>query len=491
MTSPPIEEDDSACSVSESGNSDESDTALFKPIMAVINFTKLAATALRLRREKFASKAPTPSTNPGDSLTCDIQRPAEFGSSNLVYTMKFSDGVEWIARVPGNGVSSFDDVELKMFENRVLTTRLLRLNTSIPIPEIFSFETGTDNAVGVPYTLEDFAKGRKLSDAWIDKDWSSEKKRTRTIRDIAKHMSELHRFEFDKIGCIDFDADRTNFLKVGPLLSRCYDPENFEPTFGYASESGPWNDTRSYLLDVCEKSQTAEDELNLRSGDRKLLSLAIDSIPRSLDHEQAFALGHSDLNYQNIFVNDDGDVTAIIDWDGVCTETSASAFARYPSWITRDWDPVMYDYGDDEEGERKEDSPAQLLGYRQAYAASMAETQPPKARYSTDDTHFSTILEAIAIAASQQMNRPWILMWLLWWAFEGKPKFSLNRFSYEYRRGIADEMVDAAAEAFRKMWHAEQLDCAAYQEQYVEFQKWIMSYPDSHLMKSEDGQSSL
>ena len=489
MTSPPSEKDDSACSVSESGNSDESDTALFKPIMAVINFTELAATALRLRRQRIVAQAPKSSTDPGNSLTCDIQKPAEFGSSNLVYTLKFSDGIDWIARIPGNGVSSFDDVELKMFKNRILTTRMLRLATSIPIPEIFSYETGTDNPVNVPYTLEDFAKGKKLSDAWIDKDWSSEEKRTRTIRSIAKHMSELHRFEFDKIGCIDFDVDGTNFLKVAPMLTRCYDPKKFEPSFGYASESGPWHDTVSYLLDVCEKSQTSEDELDLRSGHRKLLYLAIDSIPKFLDHEQAFALGHSDLNYQNIFVNDDGDVTAIIDWDGVCIETRVSAFARYPSWITRDWDPVMYDYGDDEEGERKEDSPAQLLSYRQAYTASLAEMRLPEAKYSSNDTVLSPILEAIGIAASQQMNRPWILMWLLWWAFQGKPPFSLNRFSYEYRRGTADEMVDAAAEAFRMMWHSEELDCAAYQEQYVEFQKWIMSYPDSHLMKSEDGQS--
>ena len=487
MASPRIEKDDSACSVSESGDSDESDTALFKPIMAVINFNELTAVALRFRREQFTANAAKSRTDLENSLTCDIQRPAEFGSSNLVYTMKFSDGVQWIARIPGNGISSFDDVELKMFKNRILTTRLLRLATSIPIPEIFSFETGTNNPVGVPYTLEDFAKGRKLSDAWIDKDWSSEEKRTRTIRDIAKHMSELHRFQFDKIGCLDFDTNGNKFLQVGPLLSRCYDPEKLEPSFGYVSESGPWSETKSYLLDICEKSQSAEDASGLRSGDRKLLSLAIDSIPESLDHEQAFALGHSDLNYQNIFVNDDGDVTAIIDWDGVCIETRASAFARYPSWITRDWDPVMYDYGDDEDGERKEDSPAQLLGYRQAYAASMAEMRLPEAKYSTDDTAFSTILEAIGIAASQQMNLPWILMWLLWWAFGGKPPFSLNRFNYEYRRGTAGEMIDAAAEAFGKMWHAEELDCAAYQENYLGFQKWIMSYPDSHLMRSEDG----
>ena len=146
-----------------------------------------------------------------------------------------------------------------MFKNRILIIRLLRLATSILAPEIFSRETSTDNPAGVPYTLEDFAKGRKLFDAWDDDDWSSEEKHIYTIRNIAKHMSELHRFHFDKIGSIDFDTDGTNFLKVSPMLTRCCDPKKFEPTFGYASESGPWNDTRSSFLDVCELWQTAED----------------------------------------------------------------------------------------------------------------------------------------------------------------------------------------------------------------------------------------
>lgn len=41
-------------------------------------------------------------------------------------------------------------------------------------------------------------------------------------------------------------------------------------------------------------------------------------------------------------VDDDANVTAFIDWDGVDTSPSSMGFAAYPSWITRDWDPAMY-----------------------------------------------------------------------------------------------------------------------------------------------------
>jgi hypothetical protein len=57
-----------------------------------------------------------------------------------------------------------------------------------------------------------------------------------------------------------------------------------------------------------------------------------------------FFLSHPDFGYQNILVDAEGNVTGIIDWDDVTVGPRQSAFARYPSWITRDWDPLMYSY---------------------------------------------------------------------------------------------------------------------------------------------------
>ena len=56
---------------------------------------------------------------------------------------------------------------------------------------------------------------------------------------------------------------------------------------------------------------------------------------------------------------------AIIDWDGVCSEPGVLAPCGYPDWLTRDWDPMIYDYFGS--GSRFENSPEELAKYRQEY----------------------------------------------------------------------------------------------------------------------------
>ena len=105
------------------------------------------------------------------------------------------------------------------------------------------------------------------------------------------------------------------------------------------------NKSISPYQDNVQKAVT-ERAAQWNNAELSLLRLAIDSIPQALDTPQTFSLRHPDFNYQNIFTNDASDITGLIDWDGVQTLPRALGFARYPSWITRDWDPVKYGYGE-------------------------------------------------------------------------------------------------------------------------------------------------
>jgi hypothetical protein len=74
----------------------------------------------------------------------------------------------------------------------------------------------------------------------------------------------------------------------------------------------------------------------------EILRLAAEPIPDFMESGRHFPLSPRDLNHQNIPADKDPNVVGFIDWDSVRTSPSCREFARYPSWITRDWDPVNY-----------------------------------------------------------------------------------------------------------------------------------------------------
>jgi Ser/Thr protein kinase RdoA (MazF antagonist) len=85
---------------------------------------------------------------------------------------------------------------------------------------------------------------------------------------------------------------------------------------------------RETIHSPCLKSRKGQSIIN---AEPCLLHQAIDAIPPFLDTASAFSLGHPDFNYQNIFINDEGEITGIIDWDGIRALPRALGFARYPS----------------------------------------------------------------------------------------------------------------------------------------------------------------
>jgi hypothetical protein len=68
--------------------------------------------------------------------------------------------------------------------------------------------------------------------------------------------------------------------------------------------------------------------------------------------QEQFVLTHPDiLSDDDIIVDEEGRLTVIIGWDGVRTVPDFLGYIRFPSWITRDWEPE-----DDEDRENPEDT---------------------------------------------------------------------------------------------------------------------------------------
>lgn len=371
------------------------------------------------------------------------------GSYNLVYCLIFSDGVKWIARIPENDLSEFGPLQRRRMISSIRTTALIRSATSIPIPEIFAWETITDT-IGVPYTLEAFVEGSLLAERWTDRSWTTEDKRLKVLRNLAAVMSELNKLQFSKIGALYFSEDG-NFSHVGEMVEVERDITDEEENWGRASTRGPFDTVESWLTRNWE--DLAEERAEWRKAELAILRLAVESIPSSLSLNGHFALGHPDFNYQNIFVGDDGEITGIVDWDNVRMQPRSLGFARYPSWITRDWDPVMYGY--DVPGSREEDSPEALLRYRQEYATAFAKLQLPESAYFKQDTELSHLIEAIDIAVGDAICRSGIVQKLLTHAFKSHVPFDLPQFLKGYKDGDSDIWIPAIRKAFREMWHRE------------------------------------
>ncbi len=99
-------------------------------------------------------------------------------------------------------------------------------------------------------------------------------------------------------------------------------------------------------------------------------------------------------------MDDEGNLTGIIDWDNVQTCPRCLGYAAYPGWISRDWDPLMYGWPMLPDSEN---SPDELERYRKHYNEAMGEAMGKSGDW--EFTEKSHVWEAVWIAATNSMNQ--------------------------------------------------------------------------------------
>jgi aminoglycoside phosphotransferase (APT) family kinase protein len=435
---------------------EDADIEPYIPVFEAIDFPALLSVA-QTTRSAF-------SPDSQQQHTCEIECNI-LGSYNIVSVLVFSDGLKWAVKIPRYGISpTFSLLNQQKMLSEIMTLRLIRERTSLPVPEILDWDTGR-RKIGVPYVMMSYLPGTTLDERWTDE---PEEKRIALLRNLASLMAQLHSLQFDEIGSLVFSV-KGDFEGVGKLITQTegdiFHPE-YEVIGGHRtikwpepSVLGPFDTAKEFLLSgvvALEAEQGLSDlARKQRKADVAILRLAIDSIPAHLTarDDGSFVLAHPTLDAQNILVDDAGQITGLIDWDGVQTMPRAYGFCSYPSWITRDWDPIMYGYSDPE----LEDSPEKLSRYRQVYAEAFGALGMEPESYHPDETRLSHIYEAIYIAASSFWNLSPIDK-LLEHAFRAEP-FDVEQFrtelAEELEAGLANERLARIAEAFQKMWAPE------------------------------------
>ncbi|CRL19275.1 Protein kinase-like domain [Penicillium camemberti] len=296
------------------------------------------------------------------SCTCDLnQRPMRGGYNWAVFIL-FADGIQWVLRSPAHNHPDLSERSaIKLLLSEAATLRYLKIYTDIPVPDVYSYCAYRNNPVRIPYILMSKAQGKSLNTMWGNDDLRGRL----DSREMNKVMSQL--------GQITWDLAQVRFPFIGSLfevngsfvVGECLSKGHIQhkrhslegiPRGPFGSETKFY---RSLILALTEHAEklplgnhcfTAPVPSRNDYANKDMWQCArdlwnqfvtvgqkIDSAANRVDYVVAayildrlisqyernwygvtspvnFPLCHPDLTMNNIFVDDQYNITCIIDW---------------------------------------------------------------------------------------------------------------------------------------------------------------------------------
>ncbi|CAF9924363.1 hypothetical protein IMSHALPRED_006163 [Imshaugia aleurites] len=235
-------------------------------------------------------------------LQCSID-PSEFsaGYNNVVFEVAFSDSSQWVARVrlPENGASKRDHIETAML-SEIATLRIVASKTTIPVPTIYHFNVDASNDFGFRYILMQALPGRRPQSGLARS--VPEEHMDKITDQLAGYYHQLSRLHFDRIGrlwCGRSAQEQPSIIPVRKV-------------------GGPFSTSLEYFY-VLRKSDNRSIQ-SKHAGDKEwmtaawILEQALPSMIVENFIHGPFPLCHIDLHYNNILIDEDFNITGIIDW---------------------------------------------------------------------------------------------------------------------------------------------------------------------------------
>lgn len=277
---------------------------MIEHVLRTSDFDFLCSTAIRLRQELEEDPQGRSQTS-ADQLNCSINTDRfATGQQNVVLKLQFSDSECWVVRIrlPEEHVDS-EAIEISML-NEVATMKLIHAKTNIPVPQVYGFDFAIDNQFGFRYLLMQGLPGHNL-----------EKGLARCVPELYwdKVINQFADFYY-QLSCLRFDS--IGHLWMGKDLDQepCIIPGNENRCF-YTSLEYFYALQREKTKAV--KAEHADDEQWGTAAwvlEQALPSMVVE------DHVYGpFPLCHLDLHHDNILVDDDFNITGIIDWSNAQT----------------------------------------------------------------------------------------------------------------------------------------------------------------------------
>lgn len=249
----------------------------------------------------------------------------------------------------------------------VATLRWVREHTDIPVPKVIAFEDSNDNVIGFEWILMELMPGTQAYRRW--RTMSMEQKSAIAKR-MAEFQAQLSCYDlpdslFRKIGTLDMedsheDIVTTTRVTPGKLISHEFfmgDRLKYDVPRGPFRSSHEWlsSEIRLIMLKQTEAFENAEDDddredaAEILSSAQRLLSFLPKVFPEGQDDDVVTALYHDDLNLHNILVNEQGVISAVVDWECVSAMRMWMA-TKTPNFLAgerRQEEPIRDIYADE------------------------------------------------------------------------------------------------------------------------------------------------
>lgn len=245
------------------------------------------------------------------------------GGMNYHVPIQFEDGVEWIARIRRFNASSAPSlVRDYILQSEVATMKFLA-GVKVRTPQIYDFALDNEaNPVGVGYILMEKLPGKSLR-------WSlaSEDQRTRVLSGLADAFIELHKHPLPRMGALQLNPEigtNRQFARESLL-----DLEN-----SHLAGLGPFTSVEEYhtssirliLNHILREEKYTSQPVDAYLIHRFLLDAVTKIPPSSHDQTSQFYLKHADDKGDHILVDDEYNITGIIDWEWAHTARFELAF---------------------------------------------------------------------------------------------------------------------------------------------------------------------
>ena len=308
--------------------------------------------ALRIATRTRRALHQTPNPNDANDIECEAVESFS-GSYNIAYKLEFDDGLVWIIRVPFHGTAyDWTEADAAAMKTEVMIMQLLKKDTTIPVPEVYGFDTSLNNEACVPYILMEYINVAHLGAYWNNAqlcDVEQHLIRGKAMKDLAGALVQLGKYRFHATEEIAFDLNGNiqglSSSENGSThcVSTCESQDKSIVSSAKCLIEAEGLSSRETFFPGLGNKWLLLMYPNLH-GITGLLRLWIQSLPSNhLDQTPAYTLHHPDIDTQNVLVGQDGGLRAIIDWDG--TSIVPVCFGQaYPMWLRRDWHPERYNY---------------------------------------------------------------------------------------------------------------------------------------------------
>ncbi|KAI7972005.1 hypothetical protein EIK77_003098 [Talaromyces pinophilus] len=257
---------------------------------------------------------------------------ATMGCANYHCWLIFDTGEKWIVRIPRTGFSDVPSELVEyLVESEYATLKFLE-SANIPTPKVHGYGLASDpsNRVGVCYIMMQALTGKPYY-----AHEASTAQKERIIEQVANYLAELSKHPVSSIGSF---AMVNNQPEISAVASN---------RFVALGTYGPFTSSLDYITSIIEQYMDliADGQLHhkysleaflfyhfLRENKDRLMS---DGHPDdNPEQQQQFFIKHVEDKGDHLLIDDDYNVTGIIDWQFVRVVPATEAFG--PSYVTAD-----------------------------------------------------------------------------------------------------------------------------------------------------------